>query len=157
VLRSRVRRGSVRLAKPKPAVLGFGQLATEYTWFPEEIDLLNGMALGAGLGAAVGGVFALVLRGVSGDRIAAVGTVVGIVIGVGAVAAGNLNLDFTALAQGPALVSFVVLVSAVLRALPYTVTRWIPWRRSKRVELEKPRAVSEPDRPSDRGDAGPAS
>jgi hypothetical protein len=106
-----------------PAMLEISQLATTYSWLPDKVDLLNGMALGAGLGAALGGGISL-LPWVRMDRMPAVGTVVGVVIGGLAVAIGNAGLDITAFGDGPSLILIVVLVTAALKALPEAVTGW---------------------------------
>lgn len=71
-------------------------LGTTYSWFPEKIDLLNGMTLGAGLGAGAAGLLGLILtlldRNVNLEIFVIGGTIAGIIFGAAAVAAGNANI-----------------------------------------------------------------
>jgi hypothetical protein len=71
-------------------------LSTVYSWLPEELNLLDGMTLGAGLGAAAGGLLGLILKirddGIEIENFVVVGTVAGVVSGAVFVAAGNLKI-----------------------------------------------------------------
>lgn len=70
-------------------------LAIAFSWLPEELDLLAGMTLGAGFGAALGGGIGLIVKIRNEDseieNMVVAGTIIGIVAGALVVAAGKLT------------------------------------------------------------------
>lgn len=71
--------------------------AVAFSWLPEELNLLDGMTLGAGFGAALGGGIGLFLKellhwNVELESMIVASTILGVVAGAGVVAAGKLNL-----------------------------------------------------------------
>jgi hypothetical protein len=71
-------------------------LSTVYTWLPGNLDLLDGMILGAGFGSALGGGLGLILRWrnktIELENFVTTGTIIGVVVGGLLVAAGNLKI-----------------------------------------------------------------
>ncbi|HSS04951.1 MAG TPA: hypothetical protein VLK89_07175 [Solirubrobacterales bacterium] len=82
----------IPLASFKLALLPF---AIAFSWLPEELDLLDGMTLGAGFGAALGGGIGLAVKmrneNLEIENMVVAGTIIGIVAGALVVAAGKLT------------------------------------------------------------------
>jgi hypothetical protein len=60
-------------------------LAITYSWLPEKLDVIDGMTLGAGLGAALGGGIGLLASTTTASKLAPAGTILGVVVGGGVV------------------------------------------------------------------------
>jgi hypothetical protein len=79
-----------------PTDLVIGPLGVVFSWLPEKLSLLDGMTLGAGFGAAIGGGIGLFLKTVLNqqdielENLIVAGTIGGLVLGAAGVAAGVL-------------------------------------------------------------------